>query len=218
MKKQISILMPCYNEEKSLGFCIDEIRKVSKENKLNPEIIVVDNASTDRSEEIIKQKQVKCIFEENKGYGNAYLTGLKSVQGEFLIMADCDGSYDFSDIPKFLNELKNNDLVIGNRLNKYLIPKLNRIGNFFINRLLRLRGINIKESCTGFIGARRDKLFSLNLKKTGMEFSSELLVKAKEKGLKIKEININFRQRIGKSKLRRFRDGFRHLKYLVFEK
>jgi glycosyltransferase involved in cell wall biosynthesis len=215
--KNISIVMPCFNEEKSLGFCIDEIKKVSKENNLNPEIIVVDNASTDKSLQIAKQKQVRYIFEANKGYGNAYLTGLKSVKGEILIMADCDGSYDFNDIPKFLDELENNDLVIGNRLNKNLLPIINRVGNFLINKLLRLRGLNIKESCTGFIGIRKDKLTSLDLKKSGMEFSSELLVKAKERGLKIQEIDINFRPRIGKSKLRIFRDGFRHLKFLFFE-
>ncbi len=217
MKPEISILMPCHNEEKSLGFCIDEIRKISGESNLNPEIIVVDNASTDKSSEVAEQKKVKCVFEEKKGYGNAYLEGIKHIKKDFVIMADCDGSYDFNDIPKFLSELENNDLVIGNRLNKNLLPVLNRTGNFFINKLLRLRGLKIKESCTGFIGIRKDKLFSLNLKKSGMEFSSELLVKAKENELRIKEININFRQRIGKSKLNRFSDGWRHLKFLLLK-
>lgn len=217
MNKEISIIMPCFNEEKSLGFCIDEIREVSRKNNINPKIIIVDNNSIDKSLETAKRKKVKCVFEANKGYGSAYLEGFKHVKGDFVIMADCDGSYDFNDIPKFLIELENNDLIIGNRLNKNLLPILNRFGGFIINKLLKLRGLNIKESCTGFIGIRKDKLFSLDLKKQGMEFSSELLVRANENGLKIKEIDINFRQRIGKSKLRIFEDGFRHLKFLLFK-
>lgn len=217
MKKEISIVLPCYNEEQSLGFCIDEIREVCRKNQLNLEIIVVDNASTDTSRDIIKEKNVKCVKEENRGYGNAYLRGFKSARGEIIIMADCDGSYDFHDLPKFLIKLKENDLVVGNRLNKHLLPILNRIGGFFINRLLRLNGLSIKESCTGFIGIKKDKLLSLNLQETGMEFSSELLVKANKNKLKIEEININFRPRIGKSKLRRFRDGWRHIRYLLLK-
>jgi len=215
--KSIDIIMPCFNEEKSLGFCIDEIRKASRESDFNPEIIVVNNASTDKSSEVAEQKKVKCVFEGKKGYGNAYLEGLKHIKKDFVIMADCDGSYDFNDIPRFLNELEDNDLVIGNRLNKNLLPILNRTGNFFINKLLRLRGLRIRESCTGFIAIKRDKLKTLELKKTGMEFSSELLVRAKENGLRIKEININFRERIGKSKLRRFKDGWRHLGFLLLK-
>ncbi|MCL5018709.1 MAG: glycosyltransferase family 2 protein [Candidatus Pacearchaeota archaeon] len=215
MNREISVILPCYNEEKSLGFCIDEIRKVSRENNLNPEIIVVDNNSIDRSREIAKEKKVNYLFEEKKGYGSAYLAGLKSANGQILIMADCDGSYDFNDMPKFLNELENNDLVVGNRANKNLLPILNRIGGFLINKMLKRKGLNIKESCTGFIGIKKEKLDLLNLKKQGMEFSSELLVRANEKELKIQEIDINFRQRIGKSKLKIFRDGFRHLKFLL---
>lgn len=217
MNKQINIILPCFNEEKSLGFCIDEIRKVSKENRLSTEIIVVDNNSTDRSSEIAKEKEVQYIFEKNKGYGNAYLAGLKSVNREIIIMADCDGSYDFNDIPNFLNELENNDLIVGNRLNKNFLPLVNRIGGFLINKMLRLRGLKIKESCTGFIGIKKNKINLLRLEKQGMEFSSELLVKAKQKGLKIQEIDVNFRKRIGKSKLRIFKDGFRHLKFLLLE-
>lgn len=215
--KNISIVMPCYNEEEGLGFCIDEIRNVCKLNHINPEIIVVDNGSIDKSSEIAKQKQIKYIFEEKKGYGRAYLRGISELKEDFVLMTDCDGSYDFNDIPKFLSELENNDLVIGNRMNKNLLPLLNRIGGFLINKMLRLKGLKIKESCTGFIGIKKDKLSLLKLEKQGMEFSSELLVKAKERGLRIEEININFRPRIGKSKLRKFRDGWRHLKFLLFE-
>lgn len=213
--KKISLILPCRNEEKSLEFCIDEIEKVSRENNLDTEIIIVDNNSNDKSSEIAKRRNVNYIFEKEEGYGKACLTGLKSAGNKIILMTDCDGSYDFNDIPRFLNELKDNDLVVGNRLNKNLLPVLNRLGGFFINKLLRLRGLKIKESCTGFIGIKEDKLFSLKLEKEGMEFSSELLVKASQNGLKIKEIDINFRPRIGKSKLRIFLDGWRHLKYLI---
>ncbi len=217
MKPTISIILPCFNEERGLRKSIDEIMKASKENNFNPEIIVVDNASTDKSKEIAKQKQVRYIYESNKGYGNACSAGIKKASNNLLIMADCDGSYDFNDIPKFLAELENNDLVLGNRWeHRQIMNPINRAGNWVIRRLLRLNGLKLEETCTGFIGARRDKLLSLNLEKPGMEFSSELLVKSQKRGLKIQEIDINFRERIGKSKLRRFRDGFRHLKFLLF--
>lgn len=213
---KLSIILPCRNEEQALPICLSKIKEVIKKNRLNAEIIVSDS-STDKSPEIAKKEGVKLIKHNKEGYGTAYLEAFGQAKGKYFLMADCDGSYDFDDIPRFIKELKENDLVIGYRKDKSSLPYLNRIGNFFINKLLRLRGVNIKESCTGFIGARRNKLFSLNLKKPGMEFSSELLVKAKEKELKIKEIDINFEPRMGKSKLRRFRDGFKHLKYLLFK-
>lgn len=215
MKQEISIVMPCYNEEQSLGFCIDEIRRVSQENNLNLEIIVVDNASTDRSPIIAKQKNVRYIFEGKKGYGNACLTGLKSAQGDYILMTDCDGSYDFRDISSFLIELKKgDDFIIGYRKDKSSLPYLNRFGGWVINKLLSLNGLKIKESCTGFIGIKKEKLKLLNLKGEGMEFSSEFLVRAKEMNLNIKEIEINFRPRIGESKLNLFVDGMRHLRVL----
>lgn len=214
---EISIVLPCLNEEKALGLCIDEIETAIKNNNLDAEIIVVDNASTDSSPDIARKKKAILVSEPKRGYGNACLSGLKQAKGKYLLMADCDGSYDFNDIPLFLENLKENDLVIGNRFShKELMPVLNRAGNWMIRRLLKLNGLNLEETCTGFIGAKRDKLLALNLQKPGMEFSSEVLVKAKKNNLKITEIPVNFRERLGEPKLNRFRDGFRHFKFLLF--
>ncbi len=214
----ISILLPCLNEEEGLGKSIDKIKAISKLNNLNTEIIVIDNGSTDRSPQIAKSKNVTLIQEPKKGYGNAYLTGIKNSNNGIIIMADPDGSYDFNEIPSFLDNLKENDLVLGNRFNSKMergaMPFLHKyLGNPGIRLLLRLNGLRTKEVCTGFIATRKSTLEEMKLKETGMEFSSELLVKAKN--LKIKEIDITYRNREGKSKLRPLKDGLRHLKYLI---
>ncbi|MBU1136125.1 MAG: glycosyltransferase family 2 protein [Nanoarchaeota archaeon] len=222
MEKDVetSIILPCLNEEQGVGFCIDKIKKVIEQNQINAEIIVVDNGSVDNSCKIIKGKNVNLILQPKKGYGNAYLSGIESAKGNLLIMGDSDGSYDFSEIPKFLSELKNgNDFVIGNRFNKIenrAMPFLHRyIGNPILRMMLRAHGLKINEVCTGFIGVKKEKILEMNLKEQGMEFSSEILTKAVQNDLRIKEIPITYHKRFGESKLRTFRDGFRHFKFLV---
>ena len=118
---EISIILPCLNEEEAIGFCLDNLKEIIEKNKLNAEIIVVDNDSIDKSCEIVKVKKekfktIKLIEEKEKGYGAAYLKGFSFTAGKYIFMADCDGSYDFSEMPKFIEELKKGyELVIGNR-------------------------------------------------------------------------------------------------------
>jgi glycosyltransferase involved in cell wall biosynthesis len=221
-QQQLNVILPCLNEEASVGESIDKIKQLSQSHNLDIKIIVSDNGSTDNSSKIIKQKKVEYVYEPKRGYGNAYLAGLKKANEEILIMADPDGSYDFNEIPRFLENLKNNDLVIGNRFNskmeKGAMPWLHeKIGNPIIRFFLRLNKLKTKEVCTGFIGIKKQELEKMNLQKTGMEFSSEILVKAAKNNLKIKEININYKNRKGKSKLMPLTDGWRHLKYLTKE-
>ncbi len=221
-RPEVSVVVPCLNEEQGVGFCIDRIKEVVERNRINAEIIVVDNGSIDKSREVILKKGVKLVVEPKKGYGSAYLSGFKIARGEFIIMGDSDGSYDFYEIPRFVFELKKGyDFVIGNRFNKKMkkgaMPFLHKyVGNPILRILLWIRGFKQKEVCTGFVGIKKQELDKMNLKKTGMEFSSEILVKAAKRKLKIKEIDIVYGNRFGKSKLRTFRDGWRHFRYLVF--
>lgn len=217
---KLSVILPCLNEEASVGKSIEKIKRVFKEYKIDGEIIAVDNNSTDNSANIIKQHNVKYIFKKERGYGNAYLEGLKHVKGDYLILGDPDGSYDFNEIPSFLQKLKEVDFVIGSRylgkIKKGAMPFSHRyFGNPIIRLLLRMNGLNIQETCTGFVGFKKEVLNKLNLKQTGMEFSSELLVRVKQNNFKIEEYPITYHQRIGKSKINEIRDGLRHLKFLT---
>lgn len=221
--KDVSVVLPCLNEEKGVGFCIDKIKETAETNNLNVEIVVVDNGSVDRSCEIVKDKGVNLILESRKGYGNAYLAGLKNAKGKYIIMGDSDGSYDFSEISRFVNYLKNDyDFVIGNRFNKNMenmaMPFLHKyIGNPLLRLFLKFKGWKNKEVCTGFVGVKKECILGMDLKESGMEFSSEILVKAVKDNLKIKEIDIVYHKRFGKSKLRTFRDGWRHFWFLFLQ-
>ena len=144
---RISIILPCLNEERSIGKSIEKIELTLKENNLNGEIIVVDNNSTDNSAKVAKQYKINYILEKRKGYGNAYLAGLNKAKGEYIIMGDPDGSYDFNEIPNFLKELEKNDFIVGSRylgkMKKGAMPLSHKyIGNPIIRLFLRLNGLH----------------------------------------------------------------------------
>lgn len=221
---KVSVILPCLNEEKAIGLSIQKIQNVFRKYNIKGEIIVVDNGSTDNSSKIAKKFKIKYIFEPKRGYGNAYLSGFKHAEGKYLILGDPDNSYDFNEIPRFLFYLQEYDTVLGSRfkgrIEKGAMPSLHRyIGNPGIRLLLRiLFDLKLSEPSTGFIGLRKEVLVKLRLKESGMEFSSEILVRIKKNGLRLKEIPINYYKRLGTSKLRSFRDGLRHLRFLIKEK
>lgn len=220
----ISVVLPCLNEEMGVKICINKIQDVFRNNNLEGEIIVVDNGCIDNTIPIVNSlnyDNVKIVYEPKKGYGNAYLAGFKHAKGDIIIMGDADNSYDFYDIPRFLDALKEADFVIGNRnvVLEGAMPFLHkRIGQpifYFIMRYIFR--ISISDSHCGFGAIRRENLDKLKLKSHGMEFASEILIKANKKGLKINEIPIIYSPRIGESKLRTFRDGARHLSLITRE-
>jgi len=222
MEPKISIILPCLNEELTIGDCLDSIKKIIKKDNLNAEIIVVDNGSIDKSQEIIKQKKVKLVKENKKGYGSAYLRGFKEARGDYIFIADSDGTYDFHEIPKFINELKKGqDFVIGNRfsgnIEKNAMPWSHRyIGNPVLSQILRFFfKTKIKDSHCGMRAITKKAFEKLNLKTTGMEFASEMVIKALKNKLKIKELPISYHKRKGSSKLNSFSDGWRHLRFLL---
>ncbi len=219
--KDVSVVLPCLNEEEGLGAAITTILTVFKDNSIEGEIIVVDNGSTDSTAIIAQDFPVVYVYEPARGYGNAYRSGFAKAQGMHVIMGDPDSSYDFNEIPKFLNLLKNNDVVLGSRFSGVMeegaMPFLHKyVGNPGILFLMRvLYGLRLTEPSTGFVGLRNEIIPALKLKEEGMEFSSEVLVRIKQNNFSLHETPINYKIRSGTSKLRTFRDGFRHLWFLL---
>jgi len=219
-----TIIFPCLNESDSIGMSVIQAWNILKYHEIDGEIIVVDNGSTDNSAYVVKSLQneynnLHYAHEEKKGYGNAYLKGLSLAKGKYIIMVDPDGSYDLTMIPRFLFHLEQNDLVVGNRfanIKKGAMPFINR---YFWNNLLRMllhsKGLELEETCTGFIGVHKSFIDSLNLKSEGMEFSTELLVKSHDGFSDVEEIPITYHCRVGRSKVMKFQDGMRHLNYLL---
>lgn len=219
---ELSVVLPCLNEEKAIAFCIEEIKSVLLKSKIDAEIIVVDNGSTDNSAKIAEKEKVKLLFEPKRGYGSSYLKGFKNANGKYILMADADGSYDFNEIPDFVRELrKGYDFVMGDRfkgkIEDQAMPWSNRyIGNPLLSGILKLFfRTEISDAHCGIRAIKKEKLEKLNLKSLGMEFASEMVIMALKNKLKIKELPVNYRKRKGKSKLRPFADAKRHLK-LIF--
>ena len=190
-----------------------------KTNNLDAEIIVSDS-SVDKSAFIAEKLGAKVVKHGKKGYGIAYLEGFKAAKGKYIFCADADGSYDFNEIPRFLFYLrKGYDFVIGNRrrIERGAMPFSHRyIGNPALSAILNVFfGAGIKDAHCGMRALTRKALDKLELKTTGMEFASEMVIKAAKNKLKIKEISINYHRRIGKSKLRSFSDGWRHLRFML---
>jgi len=199
-----------------------EIKKIALKKNLTIEIIVSDS-SKDGSDEIAKRKGALLIKHDMEGYGFAIREGVRHAKGEIVIYADADNTYHFADIPKFLEKLEEADIVIGSRfsgrIEKGAMPLSHRfLGTPLFNILLRfIFGIKISDSQSGYRAMRKKTFSELNLKTDGMEFATEMIIKAKKKNMKIKEIPIDYSKRKGVSKLRRYRDGMAHLKYILVQ-
>tara|TARA_B000000609_G_C24172514_1_gene351371 strand:+ start:250 stop:1383 length:1134 start_codon:yes stop_codon:yes gene_type:complete len=220
----ISVVIPCLNEEKTLKSCIDEARIGIKNSKYDGEVIISDNGSTDNSINIALENGARVINTDIKGYGSAIINGIKNAKGKFVIVGDADMTYDFKEIPKFIECLEDgSDLVIGNRfkggIEKGAMPFLNKyLGNPFLSFIARtFFKIDIGDFHCGLRGIKRSVFDKLKLRSNGMEFASEMIVKAAILNYKIREIPTTLRKppyaRV--PHLRPFRDGLRHL-YLIF--
>lgn len=219
---ELSVIIPCLNEEQALGSCLDAAKKAIQKNRLKAEIIVVDNGSTDNSREIAKEKDVILVHEQETGYGLAYLKGFEIAKGKYLFLADADDSYDFGEIARFIAFLENGyDFVIGNRfkgrIEKAAMPWSHKyIGNPILSGISRLFfGTKIHDVHCGMRAITKEALEKLRLKTKGMEFASEMVILAGKKRLKIKELPIDYYRRKGRSKLRSFADGWRHLRFML---
>lgn len=219
---ELSIILPCLNEEEALGLCLARAKKIIAENEIKAEIIVVDNGSIDKSCRIALEKGAKLVREEKRGYGCACLKGFEAAKGKYLFLSDCDGTYDFNEITKFMDQLKKGyDFVIGNRfkgkMEKGAMAWPRKwIGNPILSGMLRLFfKAEIHDAHCGMRAITQEALKRLDLRTTGMEFASEMLIMAGKKRLKTKELPINYYKRLGSSKLKSFADGWRHLRFML---
>jgi len=221
-KKKISIIIPALNEEEGIERTIKSI-PVTELEQMNyeVEILVVDNGSTDRTGELARKAGAKVVYETKRGYGSAYKTGFANATGEILTTADADASYPNEEIPKFVQILEqdNLDFITTNRfanMDKEAMPVTNRFGNFVLNIACRvLFQVDIKDSQSGMWIFKKKILDSAVLKSDGMPLSEELKLEACYFiKCRWKELPIHYRARIGRVKLRAFRDGFENLFYL----
>jgi glycosyltransferase involved in cell wall biosynthesis len=217
----VSVVIPCLNEAQSIDACVRSALEVLEENDIAGEVIVSDNGSEDGSAALAAKAGARVVRERRRGYGSAYLAGFAAARGTYIITADADQTYDFAEIPRFVAQLEDGaDMVIGNRMNNILpgaMPWLHRyIGNpvlsGFLNLLYRS---GVHDAHCGMRALRRDTLPRLRLRSAGMEFASEMVVRAVKEKLTISEFDIEYRPREGQSKLSSFRDGWRHVKLLL---
>ncbi|KKP89321.1 hypothetical protein A2456_01980 [Candidatus Nomurabacteria bacterium RIFOXYC2_FULL_36_19] len=224
---EISIILPCLDEEKSIAKCLNEIKENIERYSLNAEIIVVDNNSEDKTKDIANSfinniSNLKIITEKTRGYGSACLAGLYSAKGKYFFIADSDGTYDFSEIPRFLEKLREgNDLVVGNRFSGKIKDDSmswhhRYIGNPFLSFLVKwFFKVKINDIHCGARAISKKAFEKITLYTSGMEFASEMIIKSAKIDLKITEIPIEYSKRIGDSKLNSFKDGWRHLRFIL---
>ena len=221
---QLSIVMPCLNEAETLEICIIKAQHFLSKNNIHGEIIIADNGSTDGSQQIARRLGVQVVPIEIKGYGAALLGGISAAHSEYVIMGDADDSYDFTDLGLFYKKLlQGYDLVMGNRFKGGIkpgaMPPLHRyLGNPILSAIGRLFFHSpIGDFHCGLRGFRKEAITNLGLRTTGMEFASEMIVKATINGLSITEVpTILYPD--GRSRpphLRTWSDGWRHLRFLL---
>lgn len=221
---ELTILMPCLNEAETVAGCIRKAQKYLNENFIEGEVLISDNGSTDGSQQIAESEGARVVHAPVPGYGSALIIGCQEAKGGYVIMGDADDSYDFSNLTPFLNKLREGyDLVMGNRFaggiedgampwsHRYIgNPVLSFVGRLFFHS-------KIRDFHCGLRGYNREAMLKLDLQTTGMEYASEMVVKAELNGLKIAEVPTTL-SKDGRSRpphLRSFHDGWRHLKFLL---
>ncbi len=221
---ELTILMPCLNEAETLAICIRKARAFLSEYGVQGEVMIADNGSTDGSQDIARSEGAVVVDVPARGYGAALLGGIEASRADYVIMGDADDSYDFSNLMPFVEKLRAGaDVVVGNRfrggVSKGAMPFLHRfLGNPVLSFLGRLFfRIRVGDFHCGLRGFNRERVNRLNLITPGMEFASEMIVKAALDGQRIEEVPTTLRPD-GRSRpphLRTWRDGWRHLRFLL---
>ena len=220
----LTILMPCLNEAETLAFCVRQAVEAINDSGVAGEVVVADNGSTDGSQAIAIAEGARVVNVPVRGYGAALIAGIEAAQGKYVMMADADASYHFEHLPRFLPKLDEGyDLVMGNRFSGAIepgaMPPLHRyLGNPVLSAIGRIFfGIPVRDFHCGLRAFRRDSILGLNLRTTGMEFASEMVVKSSLAGLRMTEVPTTLSPD-GRSRpphLRSWRDGWRHLRFLL---
>lgn len=217
----ISVILPALNEETTIGICIGKIQQIFRSMGIRGEVIVSDS-STDATPEIAQSMGAIIVHPEHRGYGYAYLEAFRYARGRYIVIGDADNTYDFLELPLLIRKLDEGaDLVIGSRfkgeiLDGAMIPLHRYIGNPLLTWVLnKVFGTDFSDTHSGFRAIRADSLKRLNLQSWGMEFASEMLIKASREGLTITEVPITYHPRGTPSKLSSYSDGWRHLRFIL---
>ncbi len=220
---EISVVIPCLDEETTVGACVAKARSALERMSASGEVIVVDNGSTDRSAEVARAAGARVVTETRRGYGQAYLAGFAAARGRYLVIGDADDTYDFSDLSGFISPLREGcDLVMGTRLRGRIEPGAmpwhhRWIGVPILSAILNLLfEARVSDAHCGMRSLTARAARGLGLRSTGMEFASEMIIKAARRRMRIAEIPITLHRggRPGRPHLRSFRDGWRHLKMM----
>ena len=217
----LSVVIPCLDEAKTIAECVRRAGDALRTSGVAGEVIVVDNGSQDGSDELAAAAGARVVHEPRRGYGSAYLAGFGAARGAYILMADADLTYDFSDLSRFLERLQDGaEMVIGDRMDNIrpgAMPWLHRyVGNPVLSGVLNVFfRTGVRDAHCGMRAVRRDLLPTLDLRTTGMEFASEMVIRASKTGTRIEQIPIEYHPRSGESKLSSFRDGWRHLRFLL---
>lgn len=219
----LSVVMPCLNEEESVADCVRAALAGIAKTRLAGEVVVCDNGSTDRSVELAEAAGARVVHQPRKGYGNAYLKGLSESRGRFIVMGDSDMTYDFAELDRLVEPLQAGeaDYCLGSRFGGQILPGAmtfshRYIGNPVLTALLnRFFGLKSSDAHSGMRAFTREAFDRMGLRCEGMEFASEVVIKAAKCGLRVAERPILYHPRIGETKLRTFRDGWRHLRFML---
>lgn len=218
----ISVVMPCLNEEDSVAHCVALALAGIERSGLSGEVVVCDNGSTDASVTRAIEAGARVVHQPLKGYGSAYRKGFEAARGRILVMGDSDGSYDFSQLDGLVAKIDEGyDYVLGSRLAGTILPGampwLHRyVGNPVLTGILNLFfGLETSDAHSGMRAFSREAYDRLGVATEGMEFASEIVINAAHAGLKVAEVPITYHPRIGESKLHSFRDGWRHLRFML---
>lgn len=221
---EVSVVIPCLNEARSIGYCIDTAFSALRDLELSGEVIVADNGSTDGSTEIAVEHGARVVNAEVLGVGAASRRGIEEARGSFVILGDADGSHDFREIPRFVQKWREGfEFVIGDRLHGDIKPGAmiwhhRHLGTPILSALVRFFfGVKVADINCGMRGIARDVALSLDLRANGFEFCSEALIKASRLGIRIAEVPITTwpDRRERPPHLRTFRDGWRHLRIIM---
>lgn len=218
----VSVVMPTMNEQKGIGECIGLVKNAVRESGYKTEVVISDD-STDRTPEIAREEGAVVVNPDKRGYGYAYRYAFERCRGEYIIIGDADTTYDFEQFPELLEPVVHGDadMVMGSRLQGEIkdgaMPTLHQyVGNPMLTRFLNVfYGTGVSDAHSGFRAFRADMLDELDLDTTGMEFASEMIMDAGARDLTIEETPITYHEREGEAKLDSFRDGWRHVRFML---
>ena len=223
---ELSLVMPCLNEEKTIGKCVAACKYSFKKNKINGEVIVCDNGSEDNSVIIAKKMGARVVHQKKRGYGNACIMGMNSAKGKYILKLDADGSYDPDESIKFVKKLRGGaEYVIGSRYKGRILKKAMPWSHQYVgNPVLTLSAnifdkAGISDICCGMKAFEKNAWKRANCKSPGMEFGPETTIKARQAGLRVSEVPITYHRdgRERKSNLKQWSDGYRDIKFILQE-